>query len=224
MKQLEKTHNRNSRKAIYHCTTKGFMKKHKRKKSAHPTVEPTSDENFQFIAGYTNSGFPYGITWEEAKLIEEGEKLKAIKKEERITSERSSVDLNELIDAFTMQSHDITYYVNRKSGEIVQLIQGMMEEDEIASEILCSDDYISLPSSYELDKYTIMEEFVFSLQDIKIQEVLACAISGKGAFGRFKETIKKYGIEDQWYEYQHEQLQKKAIEWCRQNGLYYGRT
>ena len=68
-----------------------------------------------------------------------------------------------------------------------------------------------------------MEEFVFSLQDIKIREVLACAISGKGAFRRFKETIKKYGIEDQWYKYQHEQLQKKAIEWCRQNGLCHER-
>ena len=29
-----------------------------------------SDENFYFIAGYTDGGIPYGITWEEA--IEDG--------------------------------------------------------------------------------------------------------------------------------------------------------
>jgi hypothetical protein len=151
-----------------------------------------SDENFQFIAGYTSGGFPYGITWEEAKLMEEEEKLKAIKKEERIISGRPSVDLNELIDAFIMQSHDITHYVNHKSGEIVQRIKDMMEEDEITSDILCSDDYISLPSSYELNEYAIMEEFVFSLQEIKIRKILAHAIIGKGAFGRFKKTINSY--------------------------------
>lgn len=151
--------------------------------------------------------------------MEEEKKLEATKKEDRIKNGVPFVDLNELIDAFTMQSHEITYYVHHKSGEIVPLIQDMVEEDEISNDILSSDDYIPLPSSYELNIYAIMEEFVFSLQDIKIQKVLACAIVGKGAFRRFKETIEAYSIQDQWYEYQHEQLQKKAVEWCRQEGL-----
>ena len=30
-----------------------------------------SDETFAFIAGYTASGFPYGITWEEMETIEQ---------------------------------------------------------------------------------------------------------------------------------------------------------
>jgi hypothetical protein len=28
-------------------------------------VEPDSDENFAFIAGYTSGGAPYGLTYEE---------------------------------------------------------------------------------------------------------------------------------------------------------------
>jgi hypothetical protein len=28
-------------------------------------IEPKSDENFAYIAGYTVGGVPYGITWEE---------------------------------------------------------------------------------------------------------------------------------------------------------------
>ncbi len=199
------------------------MNKHKRKKATphYQYEESSSDENFQFIAGYTSNGCPYGITWEEAKLMEEEEKLKAIKKEDRIKNGGPSIDLNELIDAFTMQSHDVTYYVNHSSGEIVPLIQDMDEENEMANDILHSGDYIALPSSYELNKYAIMEEFVFSLQNIKIQKILTRAIIGKGAFGRFKATIRAYGIEDQWYKYEHEQLQKKAIEWCHQEGLVY---
>ncbi|MFC6652739.1 hypothetical protein [Paenibacillus rhizoplanae] len=42
-------------------------KKRKRKKVA-DTMELEvleQDENFYFIAGYTEGGFPFGITWEE---------------------------------------------------------------------------------------------------------------------------------------------------------------
>ena len=35
------------------------------------------DENFYFIAGYTSWGFPYGITWEEERRIEEQEREEA---------------------------------------------------------------------------------------------------------------------------------------------------
>lgn len=28
-----------------------------------------SDENFYYIAGYTSSGFPYGVTWEEMNVL-----------------------------------------------------------------------------------------------------------------------------------------------------------
>lgn len=34
---------------------------------AYHGIEPDSDENFAYIAGYTPGGFPYGLTWEEWK-------------------------------------------------------------------------------------------------------------------------------------------------------------
>ena len=43
----------------------------KRKKYKRYVDEPVfeSDEYFAYIAGYTDGGFPYGITWEEARKI-----------------------------------------------------------------------------------------------------------------------------------------------------------
>ncbi|MGG1659207.1 hypothetical protein [Brevibacillus sp. NRS-1366] len=35
-------------------------------------AEPYSDETFSFIAGYTDGGAPYGITWEEQTEIDNG--------------------------------------------------------------------------------------------------------------------------------------------------------
>jgi len=32
---------------------------------AYHGIEPDSDENFAYIAGYTSGGAPYGLTWEE---------------------------------------------------------------------------------------------------------------------------------------------------------------
>jgi hypothetical protein len=33
-------------------------------------TDPDQDENFAFIAGYTNGDAPYGITWEEWKDLD----------------------------------------------------------------------------------------------------------------------------------------------------------
>jgi hypothetical protein len=54
-----------------------------------------------------------------------------------------------------------------------------------------------------------------------MQEVLARAIRGKGAFGRFHTAIQAYEIQDQWYEYQKDRLRKIAVEWCHPNRLTY---
>jgi hypothetical protein len=35
--------------------------------AARKMSEPDSDEHFAYIAGYTEGGFPYGITWKEMR-------------------------------------------------------------------------------------------------------------------------------------------------------------
>ncbi len=201
------------------------MRNRKRKNAALYLDEPECDENFQFIAGHTEGGAPFGLTWEEAKLMEEREKLNSLMKNDGVKKGENPVDLIQLVDAFDMQSDCISFYVNRTSGEILSLteIEEMEQDDEseLDASVLDSDEYVPLPSRWELNKYEIMEEFVFSLEDSKMQEVLARAIRGKGAFGRFHTAIQAYKIQDQWYEYQKNRLRKTAVEWCHHNGLAY---
>jgi hypothetical protein len=45
------------------------MKK-KPKKQAPDHLTPDSDEHFAYIAGYTEGGVPYGVTWEEMEAAE----------------------------------------------------------------------------------------------------------------------------------------------------------
>jgi hypothetical protein len=37
-------------------------------------IEPTSDDTFAYIAGYTPGGVPFGTTWEEMEPLESGKK------------------------------------------------------------------------------------------------------------------------------------------------------
>ena len=77
--------------------------------------EPGVMKNIQFIAGYTEGGAPFGITGEEAKLMEEREKLKALTKNEGIRNCENPVDLVQLIDAFDMQSDHLSLKQNISS-------------------------------------------------------------------------------------------------------------
>lgn len=43
-------------------------KKHGKKKYSTDETEPWMNDTFAYIAGYTNWGFPYGLTWEESGI------------------------------------------------------------------------------------------------------------------------------------------------------------
>ncbi len=43
----------------------GVKKRRKKNRNEEPLCLPDSDEQFAYIAGYTEGGFPFGITWEE---------------------------------------------------------------------------------------------------------------------------------------------------------------
>jgi len=62
----------------------GMAELKKRRKAARlsPTADPDQDEYFAYIAGYTDGGVPYGITWEEA----EQDQAKDIKRGQDATS------------------------------------------------------------------------------------------------------------------------------------------
>ena len=49
------------------------IKKNKNTCSNNYKIDFEQDETFAFIAGYTEGGAPYGITWEECGEIENGE-------------------------------------------------------------------------------------------------------------------------------------------------------
>ncbi len=149
------------------------------------------------------------------------------------------VKLNDIIDEMEIQSDGHSYYLNRKTGEIVLVTDehSSLAEDEedishysdweqeaiqVAIDVLESEeDYISLPSQFDIHEYEIMEEFCLSLDDEKLKGKMYRSIKGSGGFRRFKDNIFEYGIEQNWFQYRREAFKRKAIDWCEENNITY---
>lgn len=121
-----------------------------------------------------------------------------------------------------MTDRESEYFLDKETGEIVWVSDFAMtsEEKEEICDTLDEHGFFRLPTSFDINEYSIMENFVHSLPESK-SDRLARAISGRGAFRRFKDSIRQMGIEDQWYEYQGNAYKWMAIEWCEENKIEY---
>lgn len=83
------------------------------------------------------------------------------------------------------------------------------------------EQYIELPSKFDIHEYRIMQRFSQEHEDVAISNQLCQAISGRGAFRYFKDTLRRLGIADDWYRYRNDAFKRIAIEWCEDNDIGY---
>ena len=55
------------------------------------------------------------------------------------------------------------------------------------------------------------------------RDALLDSIHGAGAFRRFKDTLYRLGIEEDWYKYRDHALEEMAIEWLEAEGIPFTR-
>jgi hypothetical protein len=143
--------------------------------------------------------------------------------------------LSELIETIQFQSDGLHAFINLKNNSICLLSDSAIsyvededtdypdwqkEEIQLAHEYLeDSSSFIELPDQYDLNEYNMMEDFIDHLGSDKNTEKLSIAISGKGAFRRFKDTVINLGIADDWYKYRDEQYKQFILEWCKQQKI-----
>jgi hypothetical protein len=148
------------------------------------------------------------------------------------------VDLEDVLEALELRTRESNYFYYKKTGVVFMITDDELraaEEDpdldefpewqqeniKAAVDIISTDDYIELPDDYEIDDYSIMEDFCYSIEDEELSGEILYAIQKSGAFRRFKEKIYQYGIEDEWYDYRDQRYKEIAIEWCEENNINY---
>ena len=125
-----------------------------------------------------------------------------------------NVDVNKIIEALEMVNETSTAYLNLDSGEIVWLSDFMdsIESEELADRIEYGN-FERLPTQYEINEYEMIENFIKRITGTKIRNDLMTGISGKGIFRRFKNSIRFYGIENEWYEFRDKAYRNLAKDW-----------
>jgi hypothetical protein len=148
--------------------------------------------------------------------------------------------LKNVTEHLSMQTDDGACYLDTRTGEITFVDSESMtaadrdqdlenfpewQQDVIleAKEILSSDDYLLLPSRFDIHDYAIIEKFCFTYPDEEISDELMRKIKGSGAFRRFKTVIRELGIEDEYYSFYQSKLEEIDIEWLDQNSIPYAR-
>lgn len=147
------------------------------------------------------------------------------------------VKLKDIIEEMEIQFEESSSLLNIKTGEIVLVTSEDLRaaEDEkpfdhlpewerenrmvVIDVVENFENYIELPTKYDVNEYEIMENFCLTVSEQRKQESLLRAIRGKGAFRRFKDKIIDFGIEEQWYSCQDECFKQIAIEWCQENKI-----
>lgn len=129
------------------------------------------------------------------------------------------VKLAEVIDALDFTYDEIEYYYNPDNGEIFMSNIGDHEdlnEDEL-DELF--EKSIMLPTRYDINEYEMMEYFVETIEDTRLQNQLYISLNGTGAFRRFKDTCINFDIIDDWYKFRDEKYREIAINWCKENNI-----
>jgi hypothetical protein len=147
----------------------------------------------------------------------------------------NKVNLSDIIDGVECQSDENFSYIDKRTNTVCLISQEAIsvaedgEDDypewmdemvQLAKSYLEDDtNFIALPSQYDVDEYSMMENFTFSLNDERHKENLSIALQGKGAFRRFKDTVIYLGIADNWYQYRDKQYKEFVLEWCEMEGI-----
>lgn len=148
--------------------------------------------------------------------------------------------LQDLIEEMDSQIDGYYTVVNKENGQIISVSEDILrkvEDDEIDRDshpdweqdvidnainiVENEENYATIPSRFDIDEYSIMEDFVLAVKPEKVSDKLYTAIKGRGAFRRFKDSISELSVEEQWYQFKEQRLKEMAIEWCKEEGIAY---
>ena len=112
---------------------------------------------------------------------------------------------------FAMEDQQHSYYVHRRSGELVR--EEEIEEDEGQEGI--EDLFVPIPEWQPAHGFLLMEKFVARLRNPLLRDQLNDALaSGRGVFRKFKDILKtSRGTEHVWFNFKERELRRVVRRW-----------
>lgn len=134
------------------------------------------------------------------------------------------INLSSLINIFMNMEPEKTYFLNKKTGQVLSFILSNLSKKDM--EMLegikkDKDSWLSLPKRPNSEYYRDMEEFIPTLNDIKLQERLTTALnSGRYASKSFRDQLRGKNYEtEKWNKFQRKKMKSFVISFLRQSGF-----
>jgi hypothetical protein len=147
------------------------------------------------------------------------------------------ISLREVIEAMEITGDDCVSYLDPETGEIITVTEEErhLAEDESLEDVpewqremlpkiraaLESDHFLELPDRFDIHEWSIMDAFSRAQGSEQTQQELLDAIHGAGAFRTFRSTIRRLGMEQNWYKFREEALAEIARNWLEEHELSY---
>ena len=129
--------------------------------------------------------------------------------------ESADNEWNQFLDIATMETVSVpeSLFIDN-FGDEYQELSDMIDEG-------FNSRFFRLPSPYDIHEYSIIERFIWSLPEGVIRDRLENAIRGRGAFRRFKDSIYRLDMEQDWYDFRANAYREIAVEWCEDHGFQF---
>lgn len=147
------------------------------------------------------------------------------------------VSLRDVVEALDLQSEELRSYLDPVTGEVITF---NLEEAEIAERgewerapewmkpslpkikrALKDNHLLALPDRIHIDEWRMMQDFVSRDELCQCRAELESTVHGEAAFSRFKDAVRRLGLEDEWFRYREAEYARVAREWLEQNKIPY---
>ena len=149
-----------------------------------------------------------------------------------------TVSLHEVVEELEALGEESAAYLNRETGELYSIrdeeasvFEDGVDPDDVPEwlddelpkirEVLESEDWLSLPTRFDIHEWAIMDGFARSIDDTDLRDELLTAIRGRGAFRCFRDAVHRRGIHEDWYRHRTATLGRIAADWLDGHGVAY---
>jgi hypothetical protein len=145
------------------------------------------------------------------------------------------VKLSDLIEALEFDSDEHGHWVDRETGRVIMLEHDLVgavetsDDEELAQLADWEKEHIEqakalvedpgkrfepAPTKFDFHEYRHIERFIGTVKDDRVSEQLWRAIKGSGAFRRFKLTVERLGLREDWFAYRDAAMRQFVRIWA----------
>lgn len=127
------------------------------------------------------------------------------------------INLDELCEAMEDSSYENEHFLDLETGEILFVSEYTDDEESGKLKERIEEDselYERIPKAKSHEGYQDMVDFIATVDNERLVELLEVAINGKGAFRRLKDVLLNYPEErERWFQFKDERMEERALEW-----------